>query len=62
MGANKIALPKEDSDISVDLLQPYFYLLNYQIGRLGLRLPGAEAYVIRVFGCADDFPRRERFQ
>jgi hypothetical protein len=44
--ANRIALPKDGSEISVDLLQLYSYSLNPEVGRLGLRLPGAGAYVI----------------
>jgi hypothetical protein len=44
--ANKIALPKEGGDISVDLLQLYSYALNPQVGKLGLRFPVAGSYTI----------------
>jgi hypothetical protein len=44
--ANKIALPKDGGEISVDLLQLYSYSLNPQVGQLGLRFPSAGIYVI----------------
>jgi hypothetical protein len=44
--ANKIALPKDGGDISVDLLQLYSYSLNPQVGKLGLRFPSAGTYMV----------------
>jgi hypothetical protein len=44
--ANKIAIPKEGGDVSVDLLQLYSYSLNPQVGKLGLGFPVAGSYAI----------------
>jgi hypothetical protein len=44
--ANRIAIPKEGGDVSVDLLQLYSYSLNPWVGKLGLRFPSAGSYTI----------------
>jgi hypothetical protein len=46
MRQNKIVLPKDGGEISVDLLQLYSYSLNPQVGRLGLRFPSAGSYTV----------------
>lgn len=44
--ANRIALPKDGGDVSVDLLQLYSFSLNPEVGMLRLRFPRAGAYTI----------------
>jgi hypothetical protein len=43
---NKIVLPAEGGEISLDLLQLYSYSLNPRVGKLTLRFPAAGTYTI----------------
>jgi hypothetical protein len=44
--ANKIVLPEDGGDISIDLLQLYSYALNPRVGKLTLRFPAPGTYTI----------------
>jgi hypothetical protein len=44
--ANKIVLPKDGGEVSLDLLQLYSYSLNPRVGNLTLRFPSAGTYKI----------------